>query len=198
MQQMHFLSSVVRYVPRNLSPITRLSFPLSTFIAHRAPQKAPIMVNLSGQVCLVTGGSKGIGRGIALQLGKSGATVYVTGRTQSELDSCCAEMKEGGGNGIPVIVDHSNVCELNSLIAYAFLICLHFQPSEVEKLFERIAKEQNGKLDVVVNNAYAAVGFISENMGKPFWEMGPAAEGWDTVNNVGLRNHYVCTVNAAR
>ncbi len=136
------------------------------------------MANLAGRVCLVTGGSKGIGRGIALQLGKSGATVYVTGRTKSELDSCCNEINKAGGNGIPLTVDHSN-------------------DSEVEQLFEKIGKEQQGKLDVVVNNAYAAVNFILKNNKVPFWEM-PATEAWDIVNNVGLRNHYLCTVYASR
>lgn len=65
--------------------------------------------NLVGRICLVTGGSSGIGRGIALQLGQSGATVYVTGRNKVKLDSCCEDIKSRGGQGIPVIVDHSNV-----------------------------------------------------------------------------------------
>ncbi len=136
------------------------------------------MPNLSGRVCLVTGASKGIGRGIALQLGKAGGTVYVTGRTKSDLDSCCAEINEAGGKGIPVVVDHG-------------------KDSDVEGLFEQIGKEQQGKLDVLVNNAYAAVNFIASNQGKPFWEL-PAPESWDIVNNVGLRNHYLCTVYASR
>ncbi len=71
------------------------------------------MVNLSGKVCIVTGGSKGIGRGIALQLGKAGATVYVTGRSQKELESCCQKINNAGGKGIPMIVDHSKVTKLN-------------------------------------------------------------------------------------
>ncbi len=136
------------------------------------------MPNLSGRVCLVTGASKGVGRGIALQLGKAGATVYVTGRTKTDLESCCAEINDAGGKGIPLVVDHGN-------------------DNEVEGLFERIDKEQQGKLDVLVNNAYAAVNFISKNQGKPFWEL-PVPESWDIVNNVGLRNHYLCTVYASR
>lgn len=134
--------------------------------------------NLAGRVCLVTGGSKGIGRGIALQLGKSGATVYVTGRSVNELESCCKEIDKAGGRGIPLTVDHS-------------------QDDQVEKLFEKIKKEQQGKLDVLVNNAYAAVNYILKNNGVAFWE-NPPAESWDIVNNVGLRNHYLCTVYASR
>ena len=53
--------------------------------------------NLTGKVCLVTGASRGIGRGIALQLAKSGATVYITGRKLEDLKKCAAEMKQSGG-----------------------------------------------------------------------------------------------------
>ncbi len=68
---------------------------------------------LAGRVCLVTGGSRGIGRGIALQLGSAGATVYVTGRNKEALESCCQEIKNRGGEGKPVVVDHSRVCHVN-------------------------------------------------------------------------------------
>ena len=54
---------------------------------------------LSGKICLVTGASKGIGRGIALQLGGYGATVYITGRSKDKLDSCAEEIRKRGGKG---------------------------------------------------------------------------------------------------
>jgi len=135
--------------------------------------------NLSGKVCLVTGASRGIGRGIALQLAKSGATVYITGRKLEALKKCAEEMKQDGGDKVlPLQVDHAN-------------------EDEIERLFETIKKEQNGQLDILVNNAYAAVNYIFENMGKPFWEADPAYS-WDIVNNVGLRNHFICSAFAAR
>ena len=56
-------------------------------------------MTLSGKICLVTGASKGIGRGIALQLGSHGATVYITGRSKDKLDSCAEEIENRGGKG---------------------------------------------------------------------------------------------------
>jgi len=49
--------------------------------------------SLQGKVCLVTGAARGIGRGIALQLGGAGATVYITGRTLANLEDCAREIK---------------------------------------------------------------------------------------------------------
>lgn len=133
---------------------------------------------MEGKVCLVTGASRGIGKGIATQLAKSGATVYITGRSIEALNTCTQEIKDKGGRHvIPIQVDHTN-------------------DEEVKSLFQRIESEQK-KLDILVNNAYAAVSFIMENMGKPFWE-GDPGHGWDITNNVGLRNNYICSVYAAR
>ena len=53
--------------------------------------------NLSGQVCVVTGSTKGIGRGIAVRLGQAGATVYVTGRTKAKIDETVREINKRGG-----------------------------------------------------------------------------------------------------
>ena len=67
----------------------------------------------------------------------------------------------------------------------------------MEKLFAQIKKEQNGKLDLLVNNAYAGVNTIFSNIGKKFWETEPV-DTWDTINGVGLRGHYICTTLASR
>uniref|UniRef100_A0A1I7TMR2 Dehydrogenase/reductase SDR family member 1 n=1 Tax=Caenorhabditis tropicalis TaxID=1561998 RepID=A0A1I7TMR2_9PELO len=144
-------------------------------------------MSLSGQIAIVTGASRGIGRGIALQLGEAGATVYITGRKPEEslnskvglsgLEQTAEEITKRGGKGIARFVDHQNM-------------------DEVKNFFEVIEREHNGQLDILVNNAYQGVTTISENMGKPFYETDPHV--WDTVNNVGLRNHYFCSVYAAR
>jgi len=135
--------------------------------------------NLSGKVCIVTGGSQGIGKGIALQLGEAGAIVYITGRNKSNLEKAAQEVKERGAQkSIPLQVDHSN-------------------DEEVKRLFETVKNDEKGQLDILVNNAYAGVNMIMENMGKSFWESNPF-EVWDCINGVGLRNHYCCTTLASR
>jgi len=134
--------------------------------------------SLQGKVCLVTGAARGIGRGIALQLGQAGATVYITGRTKKNLDDCAEEIKARGGVPVTVQMDHG-------------------VDSDVEKLFEKIKTEQNGKLDVLVNNAYAGVNTIFSNTGRKFWDTDPV-NTWDMINGVGLRGHYICTTLASR
>jgi dehydrogenase/reductase SDR family protein 1 len=102
----------------------------------------------------------------------------ILGRTKQLLEDVATEIVARGGTCVPAQVDHSN-------------------DAEVEAFFKRVEKDENGKLDVLVNNAYAAVSTIFENVGKPFWTLDPIDQ-WDTVNGVGLRNHYLCTVFASR
>ncbi|XP_049754400.1 dehydrogenase/reductase SDR family member 1 [Elephas maximus indicus] len=132
---------------------------------------------MKGQVCVVTGASRGIGRGIALQLCQAGATVYITGRHLDTLRATAQEAQSNGGRCVPVVCDSS-------------------QESEVQSLFEQVDREQHGRLDVLVNNAYAGVQVIFNNMNKAFWES--PASVWDDINNVGLRGHYLCSVYGAR
>ncbi|MGK7963116.1 SDR family NAD(P)-dependent oxidoreductase [Crocosphaera sp.] len=149
------------------------------------------MTNLKGKVALVTGATRGIGKGIAIGLGEAGATVYITGRTLGSSESgntpndnvsgtlieTQKAVNEAGGNCIPVQVDHSD-------------------DEQVKLLFERIKNEQNGQLDILVNNVFSGVKAIGDAFGKPFWKHDPSL--WDAINNVGLRSHYVTSMFAAR
>ena len=146
-----------------------------------------IVKNLEGKVTLVTGATRGIGKGIAIGLGEAGANVYITGRSLDSSDSnddisgslndTQTAVESAGGICIPVQVDHSD-------------------DEQVRLLFERIQDEQNGQLDLLVNNAYSGVRALRDAQGKPFWDCEPGL--WDTCNNVGLRSHYVASVFAAR
>ncbi|XP_062981805.1 dehydrogenase/reductase SDR family member 1 [Elgaria multicarinata webbii] len=132
---------------------------------------------LSGRVCVVTGASRGIGKGIALQLSEAGATVYITARHREALELAAAEVQGRGGKCVPVVCDSS-------------------REEEVAALFERVRQEQAGRLDVLVNNAFSGVNAITEEIGLPFWESSTSL--WDQVNNAGLRGHYICAVYAAQ
>jgi NAD(P)-dependent dehydrogenase (short-subunit alcohol dehydrogenase family) len=113
------------------------------------------MPDLSGTVALVAGATRGGGRGVAVELGRAGATVYVTGRSsreagRSELDrpETIEETAELAG-GIAVRVDHS-------------------RPEEVRALVDRIAREQDGRLDVLVNGVWG--GDPLTDWEHPLWE----------------------------
>ncbi|XP_048477264.1 dehydrogenase/reductase SDR family member 1 isoform X2 [Rhincodon typus] len=132
---------------------------------------------LLGNVCIVTGASRGIGKGIALQLAEAGATVYITGRNMDTLQTTAKEVEGRGGRCVPVVCDSSS-------------------EEQVCSLFSQVKQEQGGRLDVLVNNAYGGVQAILNSQGKKFWEM--PASFWDDINNVGLRGHYICSVYAAQ
>lgn len=135
----------------------------------------------SKTVAVVTGASRGAGAGVAIGLGRTGATVYVTGRTMSSGESrfpgsiqeTADAITATGGVGIPVAVDHGN-------------------DDDVKALFERVADEQQGQLDILVNN----VAYIDDDLINPgvFWE-----KPLDLVKilDVGLRSHYVASFYAA-
>jgi NAD(P)-dependent dehydrogenase (short-subunit alcohol dehydrogenase family) len=144
-------------------------------------------VNLKGKVALVTGASRGIGKGIAIGLGEAGAMVYITGRSVNQtnsIDSISGSLLEtktaiekAGGICIAVPVDHSD-------------------DEQIKSLFEQIDLEQNGQLDLLVNNAYGGVRSLISSNGKPFWEADLSL--WDACNQVGLRSHYVSSHFAAK
>jgi len=135
--------------------------------------------DLSGRVALVTGASRGVGRGAALGLGESGATVYVTGRTLQEgqspypgsLEKTVAEIGELGGVGIPHL-------------------CNHRDDDAVRDAVERVIREQ-GRIDILVNNVYALPDDLELWSQKNFWEQ--PLSMWDDQIDVGLRSHYVAT-----
>ncbi|WP_433733701.1 SDR family NAD(P)-dependent oxidoreductase [Nocardia sp. CA-129566] len=135
---------------------------------------------LRDKVAVVTGASRGIGKGIALELGAAGATVYVTGRSATPgrlpgtVHASAAEIDALGGTGIPVVCDHRD-------------------DDAVERLFERIRTE-HGRLDVLVNNVYNSPA-AARWLGKPFWEVPPTA--WDETFDVGVRSHYTASFFAA-
>lgn len=139
------------------------------------------MTKIERPVALVTGASRGAGRGISVALGEQGYRVYVTGRTIREGDAdlpgtigaTAAQVDAAGGEGIAVQVDHGD-------------------DEAVAALFDRVAAE-SGRLDILVNNVTA----LHDDLVKPgpFWEK---SLGLINILDVGLRSHYVASWHAAR
>jgi NAD(P)-dependent dehydrogenase (short-subunit alcohol dehydrogenase family) len=144
-----------------------------------------VLGTLQGKVALVTGASRGIGKGIALALAEQGATVYITGRTVNEGDyylpgtvsgtaaECDTRGAASGGKGVAVPCDHAN-------------------DEQVAALFERI-KRETGRLDILVNNAFILPDDLLEPKG--FWEK--PLSNWDMMD-VGVRSNFFAAWHAAQ
>jgi NAD(P)-dependent dehydrogenase (short-subunit alcohol dehydrogenase family) len=132
------------------------------------------------KVAVVTGASRGAGKGIAVALGEAGFRVYVTGRSLEEGDAelpgtigaTAAAVTAAGGEGIAVRVDHARA-------------------EDIAALFERV-REESGRVDILVNNVAA----IHDDLVKPgpFWEK---SLGLKDILNVGLISHYIASWHAA-
>jgi dehydrogenase/reductase SDR family member 1 len=129
--------------------------------------------SLHGQVAVVTGASKGIGRGVAVALGEAGATVYVTGR--SAVGETAKLIDAAGGHGVAARCDHRD-------------------DEAVANLFEQIEREA-GRLDLLVNNATAVPDLSILFSEDPFWRV--SVDLWDDLTTVGLRSHFVAAAHAA-
>jgi dehydrogenase/reductase SDR family member 1 len=144
---------------------------------------------LQGKIAIVTGASRGIGKGIALSLGAAGATVYVTGRTgggvaatvplAGTVDETAAQVTEMRGQGIAVRCDHRD-------------------DAQTEALFKKVQSEQ-GRLDILVNCAWAGYEGLHDGsdfpMDQPFWAR--RLSYWDD-NLFSVRAAYIASVFAAR
>lgn len=145
------------------------------------------MTALQGRVAVVTGASRGAGRGIALVLGEHGAIVYVTGRSRAgdltredlpgtALEDTAEQVTARGGVGISAHCDHT-------------------VDEQVIDLFERVQQEQ-GKLDILVNNVWGGYEDIERiDFDAPFWEQ--PLWRWDKMFAAGVRAHFAASRLAA-
>jgi dehydrogenase/reductase SDR family member 1 len=133
--------------------------------------------SLKDCIALVTGGSRGVGKGVAIGLAEAGATVIVTARTRNSggsewpgsLDETVAAIDEAGGRGIGLLCDHSD-------------------DGSVREVFDFI-RSDHIRLDLLVNNVFAAPNVMPVNV--PFWRI--PASLWDTLHGVGLRSHFIAS-----
>lgn len=132
-------------------------------------------MRLGGTIAVVTGASRGAGRGIATALGVEGATVYVTGRSSRStgsptgrpetIEDTAELVTAAGGHGVPVYCDHTDA-------------------AQTRQLFDRVRAEQ-GRLDVLVSNAWG--GYEKDVLVVPAWSLDPAH--LDLMLAAGLRAH---------
>ncbi|MFB9908690.1 SDR family oxidoreductase [Allokutzneria oryzae] len=140
-------------------------------------------MRLDGKIAVVTGASRGAGRGIAAVLGERGATVYVTGRSSRDngsptgrpetVEDAAEEVTARGGRGIAVRCDHTD-------------------DDQVRALFERVRAE-SGRLDILASNAWG--GYEKQVRQQKAWELDPAH--LDLMLDAGLRAHMVTVQLAA-
>jgi len=145
---------------------------------------------LKGKVAIVTGSSRGVGRGIALVLGEEGATVYVTGRSSRDgqqtlvydfdgkpdyysgtVEETAELVTARGGIAIPARVDHT-------------------VDEQVEAFFERVKQEQ-GQLDILVNNVWGGYENMKNYNVPLLWEQ--PLRSWDAMFDAGSRAHFVAS-----
>jgi dehydrogenase/reductase SDR family protein 1 len=152
--------------------------------------KGVAMANLNGKVAVVTGASRGVGKGVALGLGEAGAIVYVTGRTikdQTDVEKLGGTVFETaeavtamGGKGIAMPCDHR-------------------EDAQVEEVFKQVAKKSK-RIDILVNNAWGGYENMREGRTltffKPFWEQ--PFWRWDAMFDAGVRAAYTASAFAAR
>ena len=141
-------------------------------------------MSLRDHIALVTGATRGAGRGIAVELGHAGATVYVTGRTTrtqrspmnrpETIEDTAGLVTAAGGTGIAVPVDHS-------------------RPAEVKALVDRIAAEQDGRLNLVVNDIWGGDPLV--DWSKPFWDHS-LDDGLQAIRG-SIETHLITTWHAA-
>ena len=144
---------------------------------------------MQGAVALVTGASRGVGRGVALGLGEAGATVYITGRTTAE-----------GAGAIPLPgTVHRTADEVTALGGTGIALpCDHRDDEQVRSVFAEIER-RSGRLDLLVNNVWGGYEYFWD--GTQFWtERGfwtAPLDRWDAMFGAGVRAHYVASMLAA-
>lgn len=152
--------------------------------------------SLSHCIAIVTGASRGAGRGIATELGAAGATVYVTGRSQRHLSATSYQQIQSLSNleQLPGSIEQTAEDVTAAGGRGIAVACDHTDETQVRVLFERVRAEQ-GRLDVLVNNAWGGHETFDGIFKAPFWER--PMSNWDAMMDRGVRNHLLASCHAA-
>jgi len=155
------------------------------------------MSTLRDNIAVVTGASRGGGRGIAVELGAMGATVYVTGRSTRDAPATTygAYLDQLGLANMPGSIDDTADAVTAAGGKGIAVKCDHTDPDQVRALFARVDRD-HGRIDVLVNNAWGYhETFTMAGLDAPFWEQ--SIEQWPSMFDRGVRNHLVSCQAAA-
>ena len=147
-------------------------------------------------VAVVTGASRGAGRGIAVELGAAGATVYVTGRSTREqpAQGYGQLLALSGLDALPGSIDETAEAVTRMGGRGIAVRCDHTREDEVAALFARVEQDA-GRLDLLVNNAWGGHETFNGVFEAPFWEH--PLSNWDSMFDRGVRNHLLASRFAA-
>jgi NAD(P)-dependent dehydrogenase (short-subunit alcohol dehydrogenase family) len=147
-------------------------------------------------IAVVTGASRGAGRGIAIELGAAGATVVVTGRStrREPAPGYDAILRLSGLAALPGTIDDTADEVTRAGGRGIAMRCDHTRDDEVAALFERVQRE-HGRIDLLVNNAWGGHETFDGVFDAPFWQH-PLAH-WDSMIDHGVRNHLLASRHAA-
>ncbi len=149
-------------------------------------------IDLTGMVAVVTGASRGVGRGVALGLCASGATVHITGRTGAD-----GEAREPNLTGSLQRTRDECIAAGGNCFTH---VCDHRDDEQARAVFRNII-QQHGQIDILANSVWGGYEAMVDDQGRftwglPFWEQ-PVAR-WDSMFSAGLRARYVAAQEAAR
>lgn len=151
---------------------------------------------LQGRVAVVTGASRGAGKGVAVELGAAGATVYVTGRSTraAPADSYSSILEHSQLHALPGSIDETAE-EVDRHGGRGVAVrCDHTIDEEVAQLMARVRRDE-GRIDLLVNNAWGGHESFNNVFVAPFWEH-PLSH-WDAMFDRGVRNHVLASRHAA-
>jgi NAD(P)-dependent dehydrogenase (short-subunit alcohol dehydrogenase family) len=155
------------------------------------------MPALADKVAIVTGASRGAGRGIAVELGAAGATVYVTGRTTRETQPATydAYKAHAGLAAMPGTIDDTAEAVTAAGGRGIAVACDHTEPDQVAAMIALVERE-HGRIDLLVNNAWGGhESFTLATLSMPFWEQ--PLDHWVAMFDHGVRNHLLAARAAA-
>jgi 2-deoxy-D-gluconate 3-dehydrogenase len=128
-----------------------------------------VRYDLTGKIAIVTGGGKGIGKAISLQLARAGASVVVAGRTQADLESVAEEIRQGGGSALAVVADLTVSEQIENLVGATLA--------------------EFGGIDILVNNA-------ARSYMRPLLEF--KEESWDIVFDTNCKGAFLLSRSVAK